>query len=322
MRYSFIFLFFNCLSPVFSQNTTLFFPRNFEASYEQGVRTLDGKPGLNYWQNRSDYSIQVELDTKTKKVKGSQEATYFNNSPDSLKMIRIKLQHDLYRKGGQRANDVDPNDINDGVKISTLEVNGTSVPIAKQRRHDCFLDILLASPLPPHDSLRLTTAWEFKMPENKHATRECVCSPGTFFIPYFYPEIAVYDDLHGWADAPYNGLQEFYHDFSNYDVNITLPKGYAAWATGEWQNVETMLQTEILERWKNAHTNEEVVSIFSEKELKDGSVFKKARKNIFHFKASDVPDFTFAVSNHYNWDATSVVVKCSKKLAHPSSIQA
>ena len=146
------------------------------------------------------------------------------------------------------------------------------------------------------------------MPSAKNATRECVCDPGTFFIPYFYPEIAVYDDLHGWASAPYTGLQEFYHDFSNYDVKITLPKGYQAWATGEWQNAVDILQPKFFERWQQAHTSAEVVSIFTEAELKAGGVYKKDGKNTFHFKATEVPDFTFAASKHYNWDATAVVV--------------
>ncbi len=291
-----------------AQNTELFFPRNFEASYNKGIRAKDGKPGPNYWQNSSDYKIAVALDPKEHEVEGFQETTYHNNSPDTLKMIRVKLQHDLYKKGGQRADDIDPKDLTDGVEINKLEINGVAVAKDKQRRHDSFLDIRLPAPLAPKSSLKMTVAWEFTMPKDPGATRECVCAPGTYFIPYFYPQIAVYDDLHGWADAPYNGLQEFYHDFSNYDVTITLPKGYAAWATGEWQNAADMLMPIILERWNKAHGSNDIIQIFSAEEIKSGKVFQKAKKNVFHFIAADVPDFTFAVSNQYNWDATSVVV--------------
>lgn len=308
MRHFFTLFLFLPLTSAFSQSTDLFYPLNFENTYEKGVRTRDGKPGPKYWQNRCDYTIQVELDPKEKEVECRQEATYFNNSPDKLTMIRIKVQHDLYRKGGQRNEDLNPDDINEGVEINRLEINGKAVSAAFQRRHDCYLDIRLETPLAPNASLRLTTEWEFDMPKDPSATRECVCTPGSFFIPYFYPEIAVYDDLHGWADAPYNGLQEFYHDFSNFDVQITVPKGYAAWATGEWQNAEAMLQPAYFDRWQKAHSSNEVAHIFSEAELTSGAVFQKAKKHVFHFKATDVPDFTFAVSNHFNWDATSTVV--------------
>ncbi len=291
-----------------AQNTTLPFPRNFEKSYEKGLRSWDGAPGVQYWQNRSDYKINIELDPKEGELEGSQEVTYFNNSPDSLKIIRLKLQHDLYRKGGQRSDDIDPKDVTNGVEIKQLLVNGIPIDKDAQRRHDTFLDLKLKTQLAPHTSLKLFVTWEFTMPKDKKATRECVCDATTFFIPYFYPEIAVYDDLHGWASAPYNGLQEFYHDFSNYDVTITLPKGYQAWATGEWQNSSDVLQPKFQERWQRAHASTEVISIFSEAELKAGIVFKKAKKNVFQFKASEVPDFAFAASAHYNWDATSVIV--------------
>lgn len=291
-----------------AQNTQLPFPRNFEKSYESGIRTWDGKPGSKYWQNRAEYKIQIALEPKERELEGLEEVTYYNNSPDSLKMIRLKLLHDLYRKGGQRADDIDPKDITEGVELKTISINGEICEKSAQNRHDTYLDIKLRKALAPGASLQLSASWEFTMPSSAHATRECVCDPTTFFIPYFYPEIAVYDDLHGWASAPYNGLQEFYHDFSNYDVSITLPKGYQAWATGEWQNPADILQPKFLERWQKAHSSTEVLSIFSTEDLKSGEVFKKSRKNVFHFKASDVPDFVFAASTHYNWDASSVIV--------------
>lgn len=309
MRYLLLPVLFQFLAGFLNaQSTTLPFPRNFEKSYEKGFRNWDGTPGPQYWQNRSDYKIQVELDPKSKEVEGTQEVTYFNNSPDTLKLIRIKLLHDLYRKGGQRAEDINPKDITDGVEIEHLSINGVEIGKEAQKRHDCYLDIRLKTPLVPKSSLQLSVAWEFTMPADERATRECVCDPTTFFIPYFYPEIAVYDDLHGWASTPYNGLQEFYHDFNNYEVTITLPKGYQAWATGEWQNAAEILQPDFLERWEKAHSSSEVIQIFSESELKSGAVFKKAKKNVFRFKATEVPDFTFATSAHYNWDASSVVV--------------
>lgn len=241
-----------------AQNTTLPFPRNFEAAYEKGLRSWDGKPGPNYWQNRSDYKIKIELFPKKRALVGAQEVIYYNQSPDTLRMIRLKLLHDLYKKGGQRAMGVNPKDVTDGVQIKQLSINGVSIQESAQSRYDTHLDVRLNTPLAPGGKLQLSVTWSFTMPSDPNATRECVCDPTTFFIPYFYPEIAVYDDLHGWASAPYNGLQEFYHDFSNYDVKITLPKGYQAWATGEWQNAAEILQPLYLERWQKAHESASV----------------------------------------------------------------
>lgn len=287
----------------------LFFPRNLQRAYDKGTRSTDGKPGPKYWQNRAAYAIKAGLEPKKRRLSGEAAITYYNNSPDTLKIIRLKLAHDLYRKGGQRASDVSPDDVGEGVRIAALTYNGKPVPETQRRRRNTFLDIQLdGMPLLPGASASIAVNWSYTLPADKNAARECVCDPTTFFVPYWYPQVAVYDDLRGWADAPYNGLQEFYHEFADYDVTLTLPKGYMLWATGEWQNAADLLDSVYLDRYKRAHTATEVIKVFTEAELKAGGVFKKQKQHAFHYKASDVPDFAFAASDHYNWDATSVVV--------------
>ncbi len=293
-----------------SAQTNLFVPRNYLKSYEKATRSWDGKPGANYWQNRANYVISASLEPVTRLLSGEETVTYFNNSPDTLKVIRIKLQHDRYRKGASRAFDVTASDVSDeGVIIRYLGWNGQEVDSRNYTRAQTFLDISLRNkPLAPGSNATLSVKWSYTLPAGEDAARECVCDSTTFFVAYWYPQIAVYDDLNGWASYPYTGLQEFYNDFSDYDVSITLPQGFQAWASGEWQNVEELFTTTYLERWNKAHTSSEVSSIFSEKELNSGGVYKKKQPSTFHFKATDIPDFAFAASNHNNWDATSVVV--------------
>ena len=72
----------------FAQNG-LFMHRNIRRAYEKGTRSLDGSPGANYWQNKAMYNIQAELDPKKKHLKGSEVIVYYNNSPDTLKLIRL-----------------------------------------------------------------------------------------------------------------------------------------------------------------------------------------------------------------------------------------
>ena len=209
----------------------------------------------------------------------------------------------------------------EGVRIDALTYNGQPVDDNGRRRNGTFLDIdLKKTPLPPKTTATLTVKWSYVLPAGEDAARECVCDSTTFFVPYWYPQIAVYDDLRGWADAQYTGQYEFYHDFADYDVTVSLPPGFQVWATGEWQNAAEVLEKTYLDRWKKAQTAAEVISVFSEKELQAGGVYRKkqpAESSIlsagsglvaFRFKATDVPDFVFAASDHYNWDATSVVV--------------
>jgi hypothetical protein len=326
-------LFFACLglfyaAALFAQSakTSLFVPRNYWKAYERGTRSWDGKPGPNYWQNRAAYSISARIAPQTRRLSGEESVTYFNNSPDTLKMLRFKLQHDRYRKGAQRAFDVPPGDVSDeGTRIEALTFNGKTVEEKDQNRSATFLDVSLKNtPIPPRSSATFQVKWSYTLPAGS-AARECVCDSTTFFVPYWYPQIAVYDDLNGWASHPYTGTQEFYHDFADYDVKITLPAGFQAWATGEWQNAREILAPEYFSRWEKAHTSADVISVFSENEIKSGAVFRQKTAQTFHFKASDVPDFAFAASDHYNWDATSTVVddqtgrRCFVSAAYKSS---
>lgn len=317
-----------CLAAIVSSataQTTLFFPRNLQKAYDKGTRSHDGKPGPNYWQNRADYKMTASLDPQTYRLSGEAEITYENNSPDTLKSIRLKLQHDRYRKGAQRSFDVAADDVEDeGTNIENLTVNGQPVDAADQRRFATFLDVQLKNkPVLPKSKTTLTVRWSYRLPKEKGAARECVCDSSSFFVPYWYPQVAVYDDLNGWADAPYTGTQEFYHDFADYDVSIRMPYGFQVWATGEWQNAEEVLEKTFYDRWKSAQKSDQVSAIFTEAELKKGGVFKKTKASemkpwetqevVFKFKAEGVPDFAFAASDHYNWDATSVVVDDKKK---------
>ncbi len=308
-RMRFILLFILISGSLLPAQSPLYIPRNIQKSYTKGTRSMDGKPGANYWQNQASYNMEVSINPKKRLLKGTSTVVYTNNSPDSLKSIRIKLAHDLYKKGGQRQSDVTAQDIDDGVDIQSVTLNGQPVGEKEQRRGNTFLDLLIRSkPLAPRSSVTLTFAWQYVLPSDEAAARECVCDPSTFFVAYWYPQVAVYDDLHGWADMPYTGMQEFYNDFNDYDVTVTMPGGYQVWATGEWQNPASILQKNYLDRYQQALQSDEVVHIFTEAELKSGGVFQKGKTHTFRYVAKDVPDFVFAASDHYHWDALSVVV--------------
>ena len=66
-------------------------PRNIQATYDKGTRSLSGKPGKNYWQNTANYDISVTFNPATRLVSGSVNIAYTNNSPDILREIFFKL---------------------------------------------------------------------------------------------------------------------------------------------------------------------------------------------------------------------------------------
>lgn len=65
--------------------------------------------------------------------------------------------------------------------------------------------------------------------------------PGLYFMGYWYPQAAVYDDVSGWVAEPCTGQGEFYMGHADYDVRITVPAGWPVAATGVLQNPGEML---------------------------------------------------------------------------------
>ena len=49
--------------------SSLYMPRNILQAYENGTRSLDGRPGKNYWQNRGFYNITVTVTPPSRTVK-------------------------------------------------------------------------------------------------------------------------------------------------------------------------------------------------------------------------------------------------------------
>jgi hypothetical protein len=288
---------------------SLYMPRNIQRAYDRQTRSNDGRPGPKYWQNHAEYRINATVDLPTRELSGRAEIRYFNQSPDTLIMVRVKLAHDLYRKNGQRAYDLNPDAITDGVFVPQVRVGGKPVDAKALHQHNTFLDVKLEAPLLPGQSLDLGIDWAYIAPPAQGAPREGVYDSATWFVPYWYPQVAVYDDLHGWADAPYNGLQEMYNDFSDYEVRITVPADMMVWATGIWQNAETMLKPDFFRRYQRAQASAEVVQIFSPKDYSyGGNFFQTTGTHTFVYRAEQVPDFAFAFSNYYLWDAATTVV--------------
>ena len=57
-----------------------------------------------------------------------------------------------------------------------------------------------------------------------------------YYISYWYPQMAVYDDVNGWQTDQYLGNAEFYMGYGNYDVALTVPAGWLVTGTGTLTN--------------------------------------------------------------------------------------
>ncbi|MEO1654272.1 MAG: M1 family metallopeptidase, partial [Bacteroidota bacterium] len=286
-------------------------PKQIRGAYKNETRSKDGTPGSKYWQNTADYEIEVKVDPKTRKLEGEETVSYTNNSPDELGFIVIRLYFDVFKKANPRASGVNPEDIGEGVELKSLSINGTDIDLAGRnvQRSATNLSVRLPEALPAGGKMELKTSWAQYIPLTNRRTG--AADSTSFFVAYWYPQISVYDDVFGWDTEEYSLRTEFYNNLSSYDVTIQAPKEFLVWATGELQNPDEVYPPTIAERYKRALISEERVSLITAKNLTDGYESLSDRWN---YKAQDVTDFAFALSDHYLWDAAIQKVEDRKVL--------
>lgn len=294
------FLFININSN--AQETRLYMPSEIKKAYDKGTRSNDGQPGTSYWQNTTDYNIKVTIVPSEKLIDGYEEVVYYNNSPDEIKTLVVRLYGDAYKKGNPRASSIKDKDIHDGVELADVTINDVSYDLNDwnvAQRKGTNITFILKDPLKPGSELTLKTSWKQKIPTYTRE-RTGVYDSTTFFVAYWYPQISVYDDIFGWDKLNYTLLTEFYNNLGNYDVEITAPKEYIVWATGTLENAKKVLPRDIYKKYNKARSSKEVIHIISNNDIENGI---KMSNNTWHYTASEVTDFAFALSDHYLWDA-------------------
>lgn len=296
---------FFCLLSVFSsaQNSLTVVPA-FQQAYKKNTRSTSGAPGKAYWQNTSNYDLSINFNPSTRLLDGKVNVVYTNNSPDTLKEIWLKLYPNLYKKGVAKKSKIAESDLNDGVNIKRLASKGKTLSDYKIDGTNMTVSV---PPVLPGKSISLSIDYQYYLNKGSHL-RTGQVDDGAFFIAYFFPRIAVYDDIDGWNKYPYTGAEEFYNDFDHFKVEITLPGDYAVWATGELKNPSAIYQKEIVSKLQQAENNDALVDIITAVDLKEKKVLKPQNEHTFKFEAENVTDFAFATSNHYLWKSSSLVV--------------
>jgi hypothetical protein len=286
-------------------------PLNIRHAIDKGSRTLGGEPGPHYWQNRADYTIRVNFNPQSRLVGGSESVAYTNNSPDTLRTLIFKIYPNLYKRGAERMMPVRPEDLTDGVSVSNLAIEGrahTDSAHSRRRRSAEGTNMSVEIPaLGPGQTLHVSLDFSYPLNKTSHIRTGQVDS-SSFFIAYFFPRIAVYDDIDGWNLNPYLGPQEFYNDFCNFSVAVTVPGQYLVWGTGDLVNRRDVLADTYNKRIDAAGIGDGTVTIIDSGDLARKGITRNPDSNTWKFEAKDVTDFVFALSDHYMWKASSLVV--------------
>jgi hypothetical protein len=275
----------------------------FARAVERGTRTRTGLPGPKYWQQFARYSIDADLQPTSSQLTGRETIRYFNRSPDTLRTLWVHLNQNLFAAGAIRNT---PTPVTGGTEILRVEAMGTTLSrrdtAAGYQVEQTRMRIRPPQPVLPGDSIDLRLDWAFTVPPDG-APREG-STGDVFMVAYWYPQMAVYDDVNGWQIDPYMGASEFYMGYADYDVGLTLPSSWLIAATGRLTNPEQVLSAQTRERLALVHKTGELVHIVDFNDRGASTQRGIDDRLTWRFRATNVRDFAWGTSPRFLWDAT------------------
>jgi hypothetical protein len=282
-------------------------------STPNAYREGDGTPGPAYWQQRADYTIEAALDPAANRLSGKQTIHYRNNSPDTLSVVWLQLDQNRFRPGsrGELVTPVggrfegrgEPG----GIDVAIFREAGSTRDLPREVR-DTRLRVELDRPLPPGGEAVWELQWSFPIPHYgaDRMGRDAVSQGTIYEVAQWYPRMAVYDDVKGWNTEPYLGLGEFYLEYGDFDVKLTVPRDYIVAATGMLANPAEVLTREQQQRLEQARSSEQTVTILGPGDVGSASSRPAGSGPLtWHLTAQNVRDFAWAASPAFIWDAAS-----------------
>ncbi len=201
----------------------------------------------------STYHMQVELSPSEKMLQGSQEITWRNTSKAPIQELRFHLYlnafrdfestfmkevgHDWRQRWSAKHKEFG------GIHLKELRLLGpggeTDLQWVFIRPDDqnpddrTVISVELPQAVGPGESIELRSRFEVKLP--KAYRRTGWVGDHSFFCMQWFPKLGVLQDTadgNAWNCHQFHANSEFFADFSNYQVEITLPNAFKVGATG------------------------------------------------------------------------------------------
>ena len=301
-------------------------------------RTASGAPGHEYYQQKADYVINVQLDEKNHVITGDETITYTNNSPDVLNYLWIQLDQNVRAKNSASqltsSGSMDDNmsfwslkrmhdkmNFDGGFKLELItDVNGNDLLFTV---NETMMRIEPSKPLKKGDSFSFKIKYSYNINDRMKIGGRSGYEyfedeeNAIYTIAQFFPRMAVYNEVEGWQNKQFLGRGEFTLPFGDYKVNITVPADHIVSATGELKNASSVLSKTQIKRWGKAKKNyKEPVIIVTQKEAEENEKEKTESLKTWSFEAKNVRDFGWASSRKFIWDAMAVDIAGKRVMAY------
>jgi len=283
----------------------------FDRALAKGTRARSGAPGPRYWQQWADYRLAAELNPTSKRLTGTAAIRYYNRSPDTLAVVYVQLLHNIFAPEARHNTDV-PWAV-EGYQLSKVAAQGQALADGKgegpgYQVDGTIMQIRLPQPIPPGGTADLDFGYRIRIPPD--GAPRGGQDGEVYYISYWYPQMAVYDDVNGWQIDQYYGNAEFYMGYGNYDVTLTVPAGWLVTSTGTLTNASDVLTEQTRARVDSAMHAKEIVHVVTADDRGAGKATTAGKdgKLTWRFRAENVRDVAWGASANYLWDATNAVV--------------
>jgi hypothetical protein len=279
------------------------------------VRSSSGAPGPRYWQQEASYVIRAALDTGAQSISGSETIHYVNHAPDSLGFVWVQIEQNIFATNsvtyqlnqpplhfaGGAVFDFTGKGFTGGITIERFAAGGHELT---RTASGTMMRVELPGPLAPGGAIDFDVAWHFPVPPYGGGRMGRI-GARLYEIGQWYPRMVVYDDVHGWNPLPYIGAGEFYLEYGDYDVTLTVPAGFVVAATGTVQNPTDVWSPTVRQRLEQATTASERIQIITAAEATANGRRAATGTKAWHFLAAGVRDFAWAAAPDFRWDASA-----------------
>jgi hypothetical protein len=202
----------------------------------------------------ASYRIEVELVPDAKLLKAKETITWTNIQPIPVEDLRLHLYWNAWRnnrstwlkeanlrRSARSREKPGPGDWSYADVKAVVLVPDVGVPgidLTSETRFESpddgnpedrtLMVVPLPAPVPPAGAVQIEVVWESKIPRTFSRTG---FRGNFFFLAQWFPKIAVLEEA-GWNAHQFHSGTEFFSDYGNYDVSITVPSDYVVGATG------------------------------------------------------------------------------------------
>ena len=202
----------------------------------------------------ASYTIEVTLDPEAKTLQGKETITWTNIQPIATDELRLHLYWNAWRNNrstwllesrlrarGRNRRDPQEGDFSysDVTSIKLIpDIGLPSIDVTRVVRYDApddgnpedrtLMVVPLPEPVEPLGTAQIELEWSAAIPRTFARTG---FRGNFFFLAQWFPKLAVLE-AGGWNAHQFHAGTEFYSDYGEYDVRITVPSDYVVGATG------------------------------------------------------------------------------------------